>query len=84
MTTKSQEAFENWWGAPPIKIELMEDRSAEVLTSMWVWQSWEAAEAYGRKKALEDVVNGFAKQKGWTQDMAYVVVQYAAAEGALK
>jgi hypothetical protein len=40
--------------------------------------------AYGRKAALEDVANGFIKQKSWTQDMAHAVVHHAADEGALK
>jgi hypothetical protein len=38
----------------------------------------------GRKQALEDVANGFIKQKSWTQDMAHAVVQHAALEGAFK
>jgi hypothetical protein len=48
------------------------------------FQNWQAAEAYGRKQALEDVANGFIKQKSWTQDMAHAVVQHAADEGAKK
>lgn len=35
-------------------------------------------------QALEDVAEGFIKQKSWTRDYAYAVVQHAAEEGATK
>lgn len=86
MTTKSQEAFEKWWGVSPIEVgpTTYMSMSDEDLISVWAWQSWQAAEAYGRKQVLEDVANGFIKQKSWTQDYAHAIVQHAADEGALK
>jgi hypothetical protein len=72
--TESQNAFEAW-------MDKNLPYSSEPLTMQAVWQ---AAEAYGRKKALEDVANGLIKQKSWTQDMAHAVVQHAADEGESK
>lgn len=46
------------------------------------FEKWRAAEAFGRKQALEDVAEGFIKQKSWLRDYAYVVVEHAAEEGA--
>jgi hypothetical protein len=87
---KSKKAFEanlssiypNW--DTRIAFYKRSDGEYTSMSSRVGWQSWQAAEAYGRKQALEDVANGFIKQKSWTQDMAHAVVQHAAHEGSLK
>jgi hypothetical protein len=53
---KSRTAFEAWWGEPPIELVPLENRTADAALDMWVWSAWQAAEAYGRKQALEDAI----------------------------
>jgi hypothetical protein len=71
--TESQKAFE-------IAMSASMDRHERNACKI----AWREGIAYGRKHALEDVANGFIKQKSWMQDYAHAVVQHAADEGALK
>lgn len=47
-------------------------------------QETEQAVEDARKQALEDVAEGFIKQKSWARDYAFAVVEHAAHEGAIK
>jgi hypothetical protein len=67
-----------------IEIAIAEQSAQQESEFITAAQARELGEAYGRKQALEDVANGFIKQKSWTQSMAHAVVQHAADEGALK
>lgn len=53
--------------------------SVEVL-----WLAFEFGWNESRKQALEDVAEGFIKQKSWTRDYAFAVVEHAAQEGDKK
>jgi hypothetical protein len=47
-------------------------------------QETEQAIKDARKQALEDVAEGFIKQKSWMRDYAFAVVEHAAKEGVTK
>ena len=75
MTTKSQEVF-----IQTQQVYASLKSCKPELTNFF----FHAGIEYGRNQALEDVTNGFIKQKSWTQDYAHAVVQHAADEGVLK
>jgi uncharacterized Zn finger protein len=54
--TESQKAFAEWYGDNPTELSPLANRTTQQTLDAWVWQSWQAAEAYGRKQALEDAV----------------------------
>jgi hypothetical protein len=59
MTTqdKSQKAFAAWYGDNPTEFSPLANRTTQQTLDVWVWQFWQAAEANGRKVALEEAVD---------------------------
>lgn len=73
--TKEQLAFNAFWNS----LDEHEGMDAEVSENVFK-DGYNA----GHKAALEDVAEGFIKQKSWLRDYAYAVVEHAAEEGAFK
>lgn len=85
MTTKSQAAFEaHYLGYHNIAAEDF-SKTEGLYNFSYLhrdFERWQAAEEFGRKQALEDIAEGFIKQKSWLRDYAYAAVEHAAEEGA--
>lgn len=73
--TKEQLAFNAFWNS------LADHEGMDAEVCEYVFKDGYNA---GRKAALEDVAEGFIKQKSWLRDYAYAVVEHAANEGAFK